>query len=336
MLSALPITRALREAGLEVRIDGDSSRFDDVLQVLEHIADQRGVAVDVGTVVGLEQDAHVELHRAVGADGPSAVVEMPRALVAEENLERIGGGALEMVGPVVFAVDDFELTRLEVDGVDELGRAGGPLGFEGAAGAAGRRSARDGFALGIGGDADEESLVAVEGELAAAHAGGRGERADFAGGFGVEMEGDDGVATTDVGFAGAPGGGDDAGVGRDDFAFGRGNAERGEIDDDDALRGVEDDLVALGGVGVLVEVETARAGVGREADDAVAGIGIDPVGGQRCRWRGLGGDEAGGENAEENGNADGGGGSHGVEEMTGATGTGCAESAADSLRTNDR
>jgi len=30
------------------------------------------------------------------------------------------------------------------------------------------------FALGIGGDADEESLVAVEGELAAAHAGGRG------------------------------------------------------------------------------------------------------------------------------------------------------------------
>ena len=62
----------------------------------------------------------------VGADGPRAVVEVPRALVAEEDLERIGGRALEVIGPVVFAVDDAEGAGdgVEVHGhVDEGGGA---------------------------------------------------------------------------------------------------------------------------------------------------------------------------------------------------------------------
>jgi len=66
---------------------------------------------------------------AVGADRPGAVVEVPRAFVAEEDLQRIGGGALEGSWSSRFAVDDFELTGLEVDGVDHLGCAGGPLRF---------------------------------------------------------------------------------------------------------------------------------------------------------------------------------------------------------------
>ena len=48
---------------------------------------------------------------------------------------------------------------------------------------------------------------------------------------------------------------------------------------------LDDDLVALGRVAALVEIEARAAGVGRETDDAMTGVGVDPV----ARQFGVGG-----------------------------------------------
>ena len=58
---------------------------------------------------------------------------------------------------------------------------------------------------------------------------------------------------------------------------------RGEVEAGDALGGGVDHLLAVGGVAVLVEVQAGAAWFVGEADDAMAGIGIDPA------PRGIGG-----------------------------------------------
>ena len=51
---------------------------------------------------------------------------------------------------------------------------------------------------------------------------------------------------------------------------------RGQVENRNALRRAVDQLPAIGGVAVLVEVEARAAGFAGEAQDAVAGSGIDP------------------------------------------------------------
>ena len=203
-----------------------------------------------------------------------------------------------MVGPVVFAVDDAEGAGLDVDGVNHLWRASGPLGFEGAAGATGGRGARNCFPVGIASDADEEGFVAIEGVGTAAALSDLGEFDDRAFGFGVEVEGNDVAVAADVGFASAPSRGDGAGGGCDDLEFRGRETERGQVDrGEGTVAGVENEFISFGGVAVLVEVKAGAALIGREADDAVTGVGVDPVargwrGGEGGGRRGLSGEDA--------------------------------------------
>ena len=57
-------------------------------------------------------------------------------------------------------------------------------------------------------------------------------------------------------------------------------AELRDIDDDRAARAVEDQFVALRRVGVVVKIERRTAGLVREPDDAMTGVGIDPLAGR--------------------------------------------------------
>ena len=52
--------------------------------------------------------------RAVGADGPDAVHLVPRPFVAEHQQVRIGGRKLQMIQPVVAAVEIFHFAGLKV------------------------------------------------------------------------------------------------------------------------------------------------------------------------------------------------------------------------------
>ena len=158
----------------------------------------------------------------ISTNRPSAVIEVPRALVTEKNLERIRGRTLKVVRPVVFAMDDAVGACFEVDGVDHFRCTGGPLGFERASAAARGWCARDRLSFGIGRDADEERFVTVDRILAAADARWRGELRDLSDSFGVEVDCDDGIPATYVGFARAPRGGDYARIGGDDFYLWRG------------------------------------------------------------------------------------------------------------------
>ena len=213
----------------------------------------------------------------VGADRPRAVVKVPRAFVAEKNLERIGGRTLEVVRPVVFAMDDAEGAGFELYSVDHFWGAGGPLGFESATAATRGRRARDRLAVGIGRDANEERFVAVDRVLAAADAGRRGELRDFADRFRVEVDGNDCISAARVGFARAPRGGDHAGISGDDIDLGLVYTKLGKIHGGDAFGGVEDEFISLGRVAVLVKVETGAASVRREPDDAMARVGVYPI-----------------------------------------------------------
>ena len=109
---------------------------------------------------------------AIRPDGPRAVVEVPRTFVAEENLLRVSRRALQVIRPIVLAVNHAEFARLGVYRVNHLRRTGRPLGLKRATRASFGRHARNDFALGVGGNADQKRLVAVDRELVAA----RGER----------------------------------------------------------------------------------------------------------------------------------------------------------------
>ncbi len=67
----------------------------------------------------------------------------------------------------------------------------------------------------------------------------------------------------------------------------------GQVDGGDPVVPVadrNDQVLAVCRVGVLVEIEAGRAGFAGKADDAVPGVGIDPLGGRLVRGgRGLGG-----------------------------------------------
>lgn len=195
-----------------------------------------------------------------------------------------------MVRPVVFAVDDAEGPRLQVDGIDHFRRAGGPLVFECAAATALGRGARDRLAFEIGCDANQKGFVAIDRVLAGANSGRSGQLGDFAYGLGIEVDGYDRVPAPDVGFAGAPRGGDHAAVGGDNFNFRWSDAKSGKIYSGDAFGRVQDEFIALGGVAVLVKIKASAAGVGGEPDDAMAGVGVDPIGPKRA-WSGFSGEE---------------------------------------------
>jgi hypothetical protein len=78
--------------------------------------------------------------------------------MAKEDLQWIRGRALEVIRPVILAMDDFELTGLRVDGVDHLWRASRPLILQGAPHASRRRRAWNGLAARIRPDANEEHV----------------------------------------------------------------------------------------------------------------------------------------------------------------------------------
>jgi len=67
--------------------------------------------------------------------------------------------------------------------------------------------------------------------------------------------------------------------GSNELEFRRLLAELRNIDDPDAARAADDELVALGREAVLVKIQARATCIRREADDPVARAGIDPVGG---------------------------------------------------------
>ncbi len=143
------------------------------------------------------------------------------------------------------------------------------------------------FVVGSGG----QSLVGVDGGDAGACGEGR-ELCDFAGveiglidraevgfgiGFGEEdavglVADDDGVdGVTEVGWSAGGGVGGARRVGYEEAGL-----AGGEVEGVDAVGGVVDHQLAVGGVGVDVEVEAGGAGLVGEANDAVAGVLVDP------------------------------------------------------------
>ena len=159
----------------------------------------------------------------------------------------------------------------------------GPVPLEASAHAAGRRRARHGFSIGIGGDAHQHGFIRVDGEGAAA-ARLDGDLGDLMGSVGVQIRGEDGAFLGVVNLAGLMASHENVHTPLDhliDFA-------RSQIDGGNSVRIGDDQLLAIGRVGVLMEIERSSAVFARKADHAMAGVGIDPFGWQR----GLRGEQA--------------------------------------------
>ena len=256
------------------------------------VAEPLAFAEDFFDFAGGEVDGEDDLGRAL-ADGHEAVVE--------GEVFGFGVGHGRAVGPVRGVV-----ALKGGIGAGGVGLAGGGVGRAG--GRAVGCAAGSIAALAV--DAEHEGFVGVDGGDAAAGEFGdlagflrgevRGEDADFGRGRwggGRRRGGGGGIARGALGVVNVAGFFADH---NDVHAAGDDGLDRagGEVDGRDAGGGGDDEFFAVGGVGVLVEVERSAAGLRGQADDAVAGVGVDPVGG----WFGGGG---GGEEGGEQGGQDG-------------------------------
>ena len=124
--------------------------------------------------------------------------------------------------------------------------------------------------VGVGLDADDERLVGVD------HRPPRG--GYLAGGLRLQVDGVQLPGFAVVHVRGPPRGRDGLGARKHDFRGDRCLAECRHVDGGDPGLGVEDELVALWGVGVLVEVQAGAALIPGQPDDAVPRGWVDPVG----------------------------------------------------------
>jgi hypothetical protein len=264
---------------------------------------------------------HEALLRPVGADRPDAIHLVPRALVAIKEQGRVGRRELQVVEPGVLVADRPRFAGLDV-GEDERhrGRVGHPP-REALLLAGGRlllrrqrevelqllaehpfalrqelpglRAGRAATRVGRGDGADDDGLVGVDGEVATAD-----DPDDFSDGFRVHVCGLQRPVAEEVDVARPPSRGECSAARDDEFGLRRLVAERRQVDRGDAGPRVEDELVAFGRVRVLMEIEAGTAGLGGEANDTMAGCGVDPV-----ARRVVGGDSGGDEQQTRDGGA---------------------------------
>jgi len=234
---------------------------------------------------------HELVVRTVGANRPDAVDEPPMSLVAIEEKGRIGRGKLQVIEPVrvVFeqagqlagAQIDREHRHRQLGGetaahhfafVDRLAEVGGRHARSRLAGGAVISAAH--LRVAFDERAGAEGLVGVDRN----HAGARRQIGEVLGFSRVEIDpperGDAGgcgrLSIVEIGRV----------MGDDDGLDGTGHDASGlvagEVENRNALgRGVGHPL-AVGSVGVDVEIETIGARLAREANHAMAGVGIDP------------------------------------------------------------
>ena len=110
----------------------------------------------------------------------------------------------------------------------------------------------------------------------------RRERRNFASDTGIDIRGADAIALHIVNVLRAVAGDDDPDA-PFDYLAGR---VRIEVQHGDAIRCSVDHLLAIGRVAILVEVEAGGVGFVGEANDTVAGVGIDPGFGRRVGGEG--------------------------------------------------
>ena len=99
---------------------------------------------------------------------PHAIDKVPRPFVAEHDLLRVGRRALQVVEPVVAAVNHFRLAAGDVDRVQHHGQAGGPPAQSSLSN--GRRAASRGSALPsrIDRRRHNQRFIGIDGDVAAA------------------------------------------------------------------------------------------------------------------------------------------------------------------------